>query len=188
MFKTVADQAANVNFDDDYNALIKHVSKDIVARAKVSTLISEELRAFDVKFCKRVVTRWNSVLFMLRSVQKITQEQMESIREKMRKRAQTLKKKEVVKKFCLTEIDRAVIDELVDLLEIFDWVTDEFQGDGVTVSRVIPCVKKLQQTLCKNIDAYKYRLVSLLLTVNIAVSDRQISKCQILLFATYEPI
>ncbi len=48
--------------------LIEHVAKDIVNKSKFSTCIAEELRKFGVKFQKKNVTRWNSILFMIRFV------------------------------------------------------------------------------------------------------------------------
>ena len=52
--------------------LIKRLSKNIVSRSKFSALIAEELRNFWKKFSKRVVTRWNSILFTARSLVKVT--------------------------------------------------------------------------------------------------------------------
>lgn len=52
----------------EFENLIKKVSKNIVSKSKFSTLIAEELRVIGKKFAKRVVTRFNSILFTARSV------------------------------------------------------------------------------------------------------------------------
>jgi len=61
-----------LNFSEGYTELIKKVSKKIVSKSKFSHLIAEELRSYRVKFNKKNTTRWNSILFMVRSVLKVT--------------------------------------------------------------------------------------------------------------------
>ena len=51
-----------------FENLIKKISKKIVARSEFNALIEEELREFGKKFAKRVITRFNSILFTARSV------------------------------------------------------------------------------------------------------------------------
>ena len=67
------------------NDLIKRLSKNIVSRSKFSALIAEELRSFGKKFAKRVVTRWNSVLFTSRSLINVTPAQYVQIKNSMPK-------------------------------------------------------------------------------------------------------
>ncbi len=127
------------------NDLIIRLSKNIVSKSKFSALIAEELRNFGKKFAKRAVTRWNSILFTARSLIGVTSEQYKKIRDKM----PTLSKKQKAAKsaFVLTAIEREMLEELVFVLEWFEWVTDEFQTNHVSVSRVYPCVSVLRHKL-----------------------------------------
>ena len=125
--------------------LIKNISKNIVNRSKFSVLIAEELRNFGKKFAKRVVTRFNSVLFTARSVLAVSNEQFQKIRNKMP--TKTKKEKNAKKCFDLSAIDRELLKELVVVLEWFEWVSDEFQSNRVTISRVYPCVDFLRDKL-----------------------------------------
>ena len=69
----------NMNFND----LINKVSKKVVSKSKFSHLIAEELANLKLKFNKKNSTRWNSILFMVRSVLKVTREQFQDIQNKM---------------------------------------------------------------------------------------------------------
>lgn len=60
-----------LKLDVDYTALIKRISW-IVSKARNTCTIAEELRNLNKFVNKCVVTRWNSILFMIRSVLKIT--------------------------------------------------------------------------------------------------------------------
>ncbi len=46
------------------------------------------------------------------------------------------KQKEVIKKFDLNDKDRTRLEELKDILEGFEFFTDELQGNSVNISRV----------------------------------------------------
>lgn len=138
----------------EFDALIKKISRDIVNRSKFSILIAKELRKFDKKFSKRVVTRWNSVLFTARSVLKVTNHEYREIQKKMPKKS--TRQQEARKKFELTVSDRAMLEELVNVLEWFEWVTDEFQSNRVSISRVYPCVEFLRLKLTENLDSLVY--------------------------------
>jgi hypothetical protein len=59
-----------MKLDDESNKLLDHVSKKIVNKSKSSSIIAAELRKFDKKLNKKNITRWNSILFMVRSVLK----------------------------------------------------------------------------------------------------------------------
>ena len=141
-----------LTFDADFSVLINQVSKDIVSKSKFSILIAEELRSFDKKLCKRVVTRWNSVLFMIRSVLKVSIEEFDLIKSKLRSKAVSLKK--AANSFSLSLLERCMPTELCSLLALFEFVTDELQGDVVTISRVYPAVKMLQTKLVANLNDY----------------------------------
>jgi hypothetical protein len=43
-----------------------------------------------------------------------------------------------------------MLKELKVLLELFEWVTDEFQANDVTISRVFPAVITLRTRLSEN--------------------------------------
>ncbi len=49
----------------------------------MSHLIAEELSKLKVKFNKKNETRWNSILFMIDSVHKVTPNQFKVIQDKM---------------------------------------------------------------------------------------------------------
>jgi hypothetical protein len=58
------------------------------------------------------------------------------------------KQMEAKKKFFLSDQDREMLAELKVVLEWFEWTTDEFQTNKVSISRVFPCsisVYKLRQ-------------------------------------------
>ena len=59
----------------------------------------------------------------------------------------TTEEKERRRKFDLSIIERQMLNELKQVLELFEWVTDEFQANGVTISRVYPCVVSLRSKL-----------------------------------------
>lgn len=132
-----------LKLDKTYIDLINHVSKDIVSKSKTSLLIAEELRKLDKKLNMKNVTRWNSILFMIRSVLKLTPEDIKSIQGSMP--AQNAKQKEIKKKFCLTSTERDMLSELKDLLEMFEFVTDELQSNKINISRVYPAVAMLKK-------------------------------------------
>ena len=134
-----------LKLNNDYERLINHVSKDIVSKSKCSLVIAEELRKFNKKLNKKNVTRWNSVLFMIRSVLKLTPEEMKKIRQEMP--TKTSEQREIKSKFDLSYIDRLKLQELKDLLEMFEFVTDELQSNRINISRVYPAITFLSNKL-----------------------------------------
>ena len=46
--------------------------------------------------------------------------------------------------------------ELVSLLELFEFATNEFQSNEVSISRVLPQVNTLFFKLLKDLDTFKY--------------------------------
>ena len=129
----------------DLNDLVKRLSKNVVSKSKFSSLIAEELRTFGKKFSKRVITRWNSILFTARSLIRVKPEEYKKIREKMP--FKTKKEKAARNLFILTHDERETLEELVVVLEWFEWVTDEFQSNKVSISKVYPCVEVLRNHL-----------------------------------------
>ena len=128
-----------LNLSGDYNELINRVSKDIVTKSKVSHIIAEELRKLTKKLNTKNLTRWNSILFMIRSVLKLTPEEMKVIRDQMPNK--TSEQKEIRRKFDLSYVEREMLCELQAVLEMFEFVTDEFQSNKINISRVYPCIE-----------------------------------------------
>ena len=60
------------------------------------------------------------------------------------------KQKNAKKSFELSEVNREILTELVTILEWFELVTDEFQTNKVTISRVYPCVEALRHKLSES--------------------------------------
>ena len=50
--------------NDDFVILLKKVTKDIVGKSKMSSIIAEELRKIDIKLCRHCKTRWSTYLFV----------------------------------------------------------------------------------------------------------------------------
>ena len=121
------------------------MSKDVVSKSKSSHCIAEELRKLNKKLNTKNLTRWNSILFMIRSVLRLTPEEFQQIKQKMPN--STSEDKERRRKFDLSSIERIMLNELKQVLELFEWVTDEFQANDVTISRVYPCVISLRSKL-----------------------------------------
>ena len=138
----------------EFEALIKKICKNVVNKSKFSILIAEELRKIGKKFCKRCITRWNSNLFVARAVLKVTPQEFKTIKGNMPTR--TPQQRETKKNFDITSEERAMLVELVSVLELFEWVSDELQGNQVTISRVYPCVLYLQSELTNNFEKLKY--------------------------------
>ena len=63
--------------------LVDKISKKIVNKSKFYTIIANELRNFGKKFTTRVPTRWNSMLFMIRSVLKVSSQEFLHIKSKI---------------------------------------------------------------------------------------------------------
>jgi hypothetical protein len=139
-----------ITSDEKYVQLIDRVSRNIVSKSKFSALIAEELRNFDLKFAKKVVTRWNSILFMCRSVLKVSDVQLAKIRKKMADNTQS--EKTTKANFSISGIEREMIKELVTILQWFEFATDEFQSNRVNISRVYPCIKFIENKLSEDND------------------------------------
>ena len=58
--------------------------------------------------------------------------------------------------FCLSTLEREMLTELKNLLEMFEFATNEFQTNEVSCSRVYPQVNSLSINLLKNIDTFKH--------------------------------
>jgi hypothetical protein len=115
-----------LKLNEEYSRLIKKVSHDIVSKTKVSNLIAEEIRNLDKVLKSYVITRWNSILFMIRSVLKLTDKDFKTLRDKMNKA--TEKQRLIKKNFMLSDVERSMLTELEKLLALFEWMTNEFQS------------------------------------------------------------
>jgi hypothetical protein len=140
--------------NETYDKLINKVSKDIVSRAKKSQIIAESLREFNKKMLNKNVTRWNSILFMVSSVLKITPADFKAIRDSMP--SKPANKAKIKLNFNLTNLEREMLSELKEVLELFEWATDEFQSNLVSVSRVWPAINTLKFKLLENIHLKNY--------------------------------
>ena len=69
-------------------------------------------------------------------------------------RTTTAAQKDARKKFDLSTKDREALTELVEVLEWFEWVTDEFQSNRVSISRVYPCIEFLRRKLTSSIEDF----------------------------------
>jgi len=143
-----------IKLDEEYTKLIKKVSKDIVSKTKVSNLIAEEVRKLEKTLLTYVITRWNSILFMIRSVLRLTDDDFKQIRKSMPKR--TTAQREAKEKFKLSKKERAMIGELAEVLKHFEWLTDNLQTNEVSISRVYPCIVSLRVKILENLDQKSY--------------------------------
>ena len=60
----------------------------------------------------------------------------------------------------ITDQERFMLLELQSVLSMFQLITDEFQSNRISISRVYPCVDSLRDQLKKNIDEAIYTRVS----------------------------
>jgi hypothetical protein len=123
-------------------------------KSKQSSIIAEELRKFGIKLCQHCATRWNTYLFVTKSVLKLSQEQYKEVRESMRK--STPKEQAARAAFGLTLVEREMLTELKDVLEMFQFCQLELQSNKVSISRVYPCIQYLKMGLKSNLNDAKY--------------------------------
>jgi hypothetical protein len=107
----------------------------------MSHLIAEELSKLKVKFNKKNETRWNSILFMIDSVLKVTPNQFKEIQDKMPDN--TRQQRRVKKFFYLKAIERDMLKELQELLQMFKCVSDDLQSNKVSISYVYPSINTI---------------------------------------------
>jgi hypothetical protein len=136
-----------LQLSEKYERLISKVSK-LVTKCRKSTVLADELRAFSKKVHQKNVTRWNSILFMIRSVIKLRPEEVKAIMNLLPK-----KKKAKVE---LTKSDYEMLTELEKVLSIFEFATDEFQSNLCSISRVYPSILLIKHELLNNLDDAKF--------------------------------
>ena len=59
----------------------------------------------------------------------------------------TKKQRKAKADFELKSTERDILNELITVLEWFEFVTDEFQSNRVSISRVYPCINFLRDKL-----------------------------------------
>lgn len=124
--------------DDEYNQLIERVSRNIVSKTKITISIAEELRKLDKSLSKSVITRWNSTLFMIRSVLSISETEFKALRAAMK--AKTQKQGEIKNNFKISGVERDKLIELEQLLAMFKRVTNELQGTFFSLKTFHYCI------------------------------------------------
>lgn len=85
----------------EYEGIIEKISKNIVTKSKCCVEIAEELRALNIQLCKKNLTRWNSTLFMIRSVLKLTPSDFQTIKSQLP--VKTVAQREVKKNFGISK-------------------------------------------------------------------------------------
>jgi len=139
--------------DKTYEELLKRVTT-MVGKSKKNSTVAEQLRALEKHLCKNNLTRWNSILFLVRSILKINAIELQQIRNNLP--TKTKQQRATKELFRLTQIDREMLSELRDLLVCFEFVTNELQTNEISISRVYPCYWYLQKHLNTDLDKYKY--------------------------------
>ena len=91
---------------------------------------------------------------MIRSVLKVTPAQFAEIQSKIPGKSK--KARSMSENFYLSETERAMLEELQDLLEMFKFATNEFQTNEVSISRVYPQINSLPIRLTRNLNKYTY--------------------------------
>ena len=131
-------QASNINkVLSKVSTIVKHVRKSVNA----SEILEPEKRLQTAN-----VTRWNSQLKMIRSVLRVSDEKLTCLD------TQTL-----------TEYDRKILEDLVEILTPFETTTHCVQGDSiVTSSMIAPCVKVLKSKVELLSRKYTFRFVATL--------------------------
>ena len=100
-----------------------------------STAVQEELRNYRISLLKRNDTRWNSILFMIRSVLKLSPDEIKSLVGLLPKTKERPK---------ISAYEREQLVELKDVLELFEQFTNNMQSDSITISKVYPAVSGLK--------------------------------------------
>ena len=109
---------------------------------------------------------------MARSVLKLNVEDYDTIRTSLKKNKKlTKKQREVINNFDVSLYDRNLLTDLVAILEPFEYVTHEFQSNEVTISKVYPCIKYLQDFLEEKQYEFK-NLINFCRELNLTLTKR----------------
>ncbi len=123
--------------------LVKKISH-FISKCRVSTIIKNELIEMKKTLLKNVVTRWNSIYFMVRSYNKITANEIKTLISKIKPSEQ--------KRCTLTFFERERAVELESVLDILLYATKEFESDKCSSSLVYPTINYLKFELLRNLD------------------------------------
>ena len=85
------------------------------------------------------------VLLIIFIILNISTDEWAQVRGKMKRT--TFKEEQKYKNFFISDKDRSMLIELKNVLTLFELVTDEFQSNRVSISRVYPCVDSLKDNL-----------------------------------------
>ncbi|KAK3893233.1 hypothetical protein Pcinc_002919 [Petrolisthes cinctipes] len=131
--------------DSQIKQVFAKVSK-LVSFCRKST-VATEVFSNELKLQMATCTRWNSQLMMMRSVLRISPEIWNKLDTP----------------FKLKQYELITIKELCEILEPFEYVTIQIQGQNiVTSSLVVNCVRGLRSAFASLGEVYKSKLVSIL--------------------------
>ena len=125
--------------------LFKKISH-FISKCRVSTIIKNELIEMKKTLQKNVVTRWNSIFFMVKSYNKLSLRECNTLISKIKPSEQA--------RCTLTATERDRAAELENVLESLLYATKEFERNELSSSVVYPTINYLKNTLIKNIDVY----------------------------------
>jgi hypothetical protein len=117
-----------------FHELVKKCAQ-IVKMSKQSSLIAAALAEYEKKLQKANATRWNATKMMTVSVDGLLSDKEAWNAARNALPQKTAKQKEAYKQFNVTSEERKMLKEFNVLLEKFESVTDEFQSDGVSISK-----------------------------------------------------
>ncbi|XP_042213373.1 zinc finger BED domain-containing protein 4-like isoform X2 [Homarus americanus] len=131
--------------DSQIKQILAKVSK-LINFCRKSTVAAEVL-SNEFKLQMATCTRWNSQLTMMRSVLRVLPEVWDKLDTPYK----------------LKQYELNTIKELCDILEPFEYVTNQIRGQNmVTSSLVVNCVRGLRAALASLHEVYKSKLVSVL--------------------------
>jgi hypothetical protein len=67
-----------------------------------------------------------------------------------------VQQKEVKNNFSISDDERAMLEELNDVLEMFEFATDELQTNKISISRLFPFLNYLKQALSREGFTYTF--------------------------------
>ncbi|CAF0834838.1 unnamed protein product [Brachionus calyciflorus] len=116
----------------------------IVNKGRHSCIVMDNLREVKKNLKAKNNTRWNSIYYMLKSFSQLTNSEIDSIIQNGKNKSKKSRKNpESEIKFTYEE--REKLNELLQILQELQIATDIFQGDGITISRILPTVLTVLQ-------------------------------------------
>lgn len=108
----------------------------------MSSILSQELKDMNKKLLKDFSVRWNIIYIMIKSYNKLTVEEVKKLINNV--------KREERAAVTFSVRDKALIDELEDVLSILFYATQLFQKSRVSSSAVYPVIVYLKSELVKD--------------------------------------